>query len=518
MEKEEEPPDPGGEGLQIAYNVVIDNYDSSIDTDASVASSTRSNLKRQHSKRCRNCNNKVRKSKDGASVNPCDCQPSKTPLLQETPSHPLHTNVQVTKSAESPDMNLNKDKSTKVGRDLFSPTDAAPFTVHVQVKQTERNSSLHPVSFGKFLMKSKFNNIVNGSVKRIGRTRISMAFSKYHDANLFLNDSRLEAENLTAFIPSFTVTRMGLVRGIPAEWTEQDIIENISVPAGCGKVLKVRRLNHRVPVNGSVTWQPSETIVITFDGQILPKKVFSCYNSLPVDLYIFPTIQCFNCCKFGHTKTNCRSKPKCFKCGQMHAGHTCTVEEDCASCCLCNGFHFATNRSCPEHKRQKDIKVTMANNHISYGEAVKLHPSASKSFADVLQTRPQPQLNSSPSHSVPTLASNPTTQPNSTSYRKTIILKPRNVLRKTTKGYDVAAHNALISGYSIPPPQNGCALRNPDKEDSHPESEDIQALISLLSNPNISLPSHVAPLAELLLVAIKNNGQNNSMELQECSK
>jgi hypothetical protein len=163
----------------------------------------------------------------------------------------------------------------------------------------------------------------------------------------------------------------------------------------------------------------------------------------------------------------------------------------------------------------------MANNCISYGEAVKLHPAASKSFADVLQTQPQPQLiYSSPPHSIPTLAPNTTAQSNShNSYRKTIFLKPRTALRKTTKGYDVAAHNALVSGYSMPSPQNGCALQNKtDKEERHSTSEDIQALINLLSNPNISLPSHVAPLAELLLVAIKNNGQNNSMELQECSK
>ncbi|XP_061707318.1 uncharacterized protein LOC133517876 [Cydia pomonella] len=335
---DDDPPDPGGDNLQVGSNVIID---SAMDTDSSVGS--RSELKRNKShKRCKTCNKKRRKNNGGDYS--CDCQN----IIQETQA-PSNSNIQVTKNS-SDNLNTKNDSSnTKVGRNLFSSSDVAPFTVHVQMKQTDAKSSLHPVSFGKFLLKKGFRNIINGSVKRIGRTRIAMSFSNYVDANLFVTDTCLESENLTAYIPSFSVTRMGLVRGIPAQWSEEEIVSNISVPMGCGKVLKVRRLNHRVVVNGSVTWQPSETVVLTFDGQVLPKRVFSCYNSLAVELYIFPTIQCFLCCKFGHTKNNCRSKPKCFKCGEMHPGNTCAVEEEDAICCLCNGFHFATNRSCPEH-------------------------------------------------------------------------------------------------------------------------------------------------------------------------
>ncbi|XP_063395086.1 uncharacterized protein LOC134680034 [Cydia fagiglandana] len=500
---EDDPPDPGGENLQVGINVEIE---SSMDTDTSV--NNKNDLKRKvyKNKRCKDCNKKRKRNSGGEYV--CECE-----IVQKTQVHTI-TNTDTNKV-------VSDIQTTKVGRNLFSTSDVAPFTVHVQLKQTDPNSSLHPVSFGRFLVKNGFKNIINGSVKRIGRTRISMAFANHIDANLFVTNPQLDKENLTAYIPSFTVTRMGLVRGIPSQWTEEEIVSNISVPIGCGKVLKVRRLNHRVTVNGTVSWQPSETVVLTFDGQVLPKRVFSCYNSLPVELYIFPTIQCYNCTKFGHTKTNCRSRPKCFKCGQLHPGHTCSVEEDDATCCLCNGFHFATNRACPEHKRQKDIKVTMANNCISYAEAVKLHPAVSKSFADVLLTQSSPQSQSPQSQ--PNLHRSvhnpaPSRIMQSHSYKKTTFLKPRTVKKLITTGYDVAAHNALVKEYTIPSPQNGCALQQESVKDNVSVAEEIQALINHLSQPNVRIPSHVAPMLEELVSTIKNNGQNYTMELQKCNK
>ncbi|KAA5660444.1 hypothetical protein F3G64_34280, partial [Pseudomonas aeruginosa] len=133
-------------------------------------------------------------------------------------------------------------------------------------------------------------------------------------------------------------------RNIPTEWSEEEIINNISVPLGCGKILKIRRLRRKITVNDNKTFIDTESVVITFDGQVLPKRVYMCFTSLPVDLYIYPTVQCFNCRRFGHVRAQCRSKPRCFKCGQDHTGDSCNVEEENVSCCLCNGLHFAINK------------------------------------------------------------------------------------------------------------------------------------------------------------------------------
>lgn len=309
---------------------------------------------------------------------------------------------------------------------------------------------------------------------------------------------------------------MGLIRGIPTDWSEEDIMDNISVPIGCGKVVKVRRLNYKVNINGSATWKPSQSAVITFDGQVLPKRVFVCYNSVPVDIYIFPTIQCYKCCRYGHTKTMCRSTPRCYKCGQGHSGEMCDVSEESATCIMCTGFHFANSKACPEFNRQKQIKHSMAHSCISYMEASKLYPPVSKSYADVLTTPP-------PFISKPLSSS--TINMHHTSYRKTVPQKPHLPPRSTTKGYDQAAHKALLKEFQIPSPNNGCALNssssNNSSSDHNPNSDLIHLLLNLfnkLISNNIIEPSHVASMYEILNKSALNHGlQDNPVELSECN-
>lgn len=195
--------------------------------------------------------------------------------------------------------------------------------------------------------------------------------------------------------------------------------------------------------------------------------------------------------------------------------------EESSFCFLCNGSHFAINRSCPEHKRQKEIKVTMANSCISYGEAAKLHPPVKKSFADVVSqpnpTTYQPTSYQSSSSSYRNSVGNGKNQNISQSYRKTIFAKPRGPPVTINKGYDQTAHNALLKEFEIPPPANGCALQDSNSLESHSPAEAIVALISLLSKCNLLSSSHVAPLLEALAATMIQNGQGNSVELPKCN-
>lgn len=389
----EEPPDPGGTVPPVGENVTIFSNDSSIDTDGSI----RANRKRIRApqKLCKHCNKRRKHhTHDSGKLkqSDCHCDSETHNIFKETPPTPLVNESSHPRSPKVATINdPNPNQSPHVGRTLFESTDISPFIVHIQRQSSDNATTLHPVAFGHFLKKSSFKNIINGSLKRIGRNRLTLSFNNYLDANAFIKDPCLTKQNFKAFIPTFSITRMGLVRGVPTERSVEDIIENISVPIGCGKVIKARRLNYKVHGTTPV-WKPSQTVVLTFDGQVLPKRVFLCYNSLPVELYTFPTIQCFNCCRFGHTKTQCRSAPRCYKCGQSHSADTFHIEEDTASCFLCGGLHFATSKSCQEFERQKLIKAYMAQNCVSYIEALKLHPPPSKSYADVLVLLQQTHL------------------------------------------------------------------------------------------------------------------------------
>ncbi|GBP24489.1 hypothetical protein EVAR_20813_1 [Eumeta japonica] len=204
------------------------------------------------------------------------------------------------------------------------------FVIHR--KRTEASPSagsvLHLVSFEKILQSANVKDIVNGSVKKIGRNCIALSFLNPTTANTFFCIPLLALKGLKAFIPSFNITRLGLVRGIPSDWSPDEILGYIVVPEGCGQVLKNRRLIYKTIVNGSIVWKPSQTVMLTFDGHILQRRMFLYYNVLSVKVYIYPPIQCYSCCRYGHTKDQCRSQPRCYKCGNAHIGEFCTVKVD----------------------------------------------------------------------------------------------------------------------------------------------------------------------------------------------
>lgn len=545
----EEPEDPGGGIPPVGHNIEISNNESSaMDTeDGLLPLPDRKRVRPR--KICKTCNKKRRRSGSSHchSSESCRCDA----IITETASTNVHNDDQLSsdansariaiqnkspKTADSATLSVQSQSSNSAtpsavqnqAPDVSSPSpqnrlyvssDAAPFIIHIQKVQVapDDRTTLHPVEFGNFLRKNQFKNIINGSLKRIGRNRLSMSFSKHEDANAFLSDTRVSSSNLKAFIPSFNITRVGLVRGVPASWSLEEVQQNISVPIGCGNVIKVRRIKFKDVSKGSVEWKNTETVVITFDGQVLPKRVFICYNSLPVDLYIYPTIQCYNCCRFGHTKLQCRSKPRCFKCGQGHTADSCDVEEDSAICCSCSGYHFATSKSCPEFSRQKDIKKSMAQNCISYAEASKLHPPVSKSFADVVTASLQNQSMNKPANKQIT-----NSQSTKHSYKKTVFLKPRSP-PKLSQGYDREAHNSLISEYDMPTPSNGVALNqsNSVNENSNMTvAEIIIALISTLTQCNQIPPSNAAKIFELINQLIPQHGfnKNNPVELSKSHK
>lgn len=501
-------PDPGGLPLGVGANVTIHN-ESSVDTDCSMQSAkgTKRRICRPP-KICKHCNKRRRKHASKNNEHDCQCAHDQADIVitdDVTPQQP----------AVVPPTTLptTTDDSNKISyRKLFNNSDVAPFVVHVQRIENSPNdgSTLHPVTFGRFIKTNGIKNIANGSIKRIGRNRVSVGFSNYLDANNFINLNTLTSSKLKAFIPTQSVTRIGIVRGVPAEWSEEEIKDNMNLPIGCGEILKIRRLNYKVSADGNVSWKPTQSVVITFDGQVLPKYVYMYYNALKVELYVFPTIQCHNCCRFGHTRAQCRSKPRCFKCGNEHTGDTCEADEFSAFCITCSGCHFATNKACPEWSRQKQIKISMAESCVSYLEAAKLHPPVSKSYADILKAYPSNTLSNN--HQIP-MRQTPV-QSTTTSYKKTIFKKPR-LPPTLSVGYNQREHNSFINDYNnTSANQNGSVLNYQASTSVNTnENNSVNEIISLLSkmSTELQLPSHVAPLINLFLQIL--HGSSHSMEL-----
>lgn len=516
----EEPPDPGGSVPQATCFITLPSNESDMETDTSVASNSVSvnparKLKRPRThKTCRHCNKRRRKRNSTTECKETDCTCDPISSINEKDqapiaelSHPLHNIL--------PDCQVNslptptRPQPMPVGRLTYEHSDLAPYIVHIQKEHINPNDSisLHPVAFGKFLRKENFVGIVNGSLKKIGRNRMSLTFTDFNTANIFLNHVSHKKNGFKTFIPTSNITRMGVVRGVPAEWSPEEVCDNISVPIGCGKILKTRRLNYRTVVDGSPVWKPSQTVVLTFDGQVLPMRIYMCYNTLPVELYTYPTIQCYNCARFGHTKIQCRSLPRCYKCGQAHTGETCNISEDKATCCHCSGSHFATSKSCPELDRQKRIKRSMAESCISYVEANKIHPPVVRSYADITSNHASSvgrSANNFPASS-PILSS----PVKSTSYKKTITRQPS--IRQHHPSNHLSSHKELTKDFQIPCPANGCAYKDQLSKENPPSIIDvILTLISSLSHSTIIKPDHVASIVETLNKLAHTHDECNS--------
>ncbi|KAI5642941.1 hypothetical protein NE865_04980 [Phthorimaea operculella] len=407
----------------------------------------------------------------------------------------------------------NSKKS--VFRTLYDPKDPGPYIVHVQFAEENGKSgaTLHPLDFSYFLFQNGMKDIIQNGVKRIGRNRLSISFGSWKEANLFvLNEVLAGQKKYQATIPTFNLCRMGIVKGVPESWTHEEILENIRVPEGYGEILRSRRMNRKtVSASGVVEWVPTQTVTLTFDGQRLPPRVFSFYSALPVQNYILPTIQCHRCCRFGHTKDKCRSRPRCAKCGEEHDAATCMVTV--VSCVNCSGDHQATAKICPEFLRQTEIKKYMSENNESYLEASKVIPNSKPLFSEVVGRE------STPNSSVPVQS----TENRKVWNKKTVTLPPK-IKRPVTQGYDHKAHKDLVNSFKEPTPENGCGFKTVDIGDKETDSQacSLQDLLSQLVNIvlNSSLPYNVAlSLINSISVAILNlnHGLSHPVEPQKHS-
>ncbi|XP_069360040.1 uncharacterized protein [Maniola hyperantus] len=398
----------------------------------------------------------------------------------------------------------------------YSRDDKGPFIVHVskEVSDPSAATSIRALQFGQFLHHNKFSHIIKDGVKSVGRNRVSVEFSTALAANDFLASQILTLAKYKANIPTFNITRMGLVRGVPIDWSMGDFVESLELPIGCGEVLKARRLNRKNTIEDRVEWVPTQSVVVTFRGQTLPSRIFSFYTSLPVESYKFPTIQCLNCCRFGHIKSQCRSKPRCYRCAQPHTGESCDVSKEKATCLHCSGSHFASDKDCPEFSRQESIKLVMSQDNISYIEASARFPPVRRSYAEMTRELfSTPTFSPRPPH--PTNSSRPNVTPKK-SYRETIIRSPRP-RAPLPKGYNKQAHESIINNPSSSLP-NGCALGNsqPDFPLSQGKMlEDLTALLLSIVAPcsELPLPPNVAQNLSRLF-NILNNGPNSSTSME----
>ncbi|GBO43133.1 hypothetical protein AVEN_129814-1 [Araneus ventricosus] len=146
--------------------------------------------------------------------------------------------------------------------------------------------------------------------------------------------------------------------------SDTEILEELSSQG----VTAVRRIN--IKREGKLI--PTKHIILTFNSTKLPSTIKARFLSCPVKPYIPNPIRCFNCQRFGHSKTVCRGKLTCSKCSVVgHSANDCTSDPKCRNC---SQAHTADSKLCPQFKTEKKIQELRVRKNISYLEAKKLIP------------------------------------------------------------------------------------------------------------------------------------------------
>lgn len=276
-------------------------------------------------------------------------------------------------------INTNESKNTDINKETmkYEEKDLGPYVVIVQAMNGDmRMGNYHPMAIAQLLIDNKVQGIK--SIKRQGANKIAVEHATYLDANNLLKNTDLNEKGYKAFIPYNMISCKGVVRGVAAHFTEEELMKYINAPF---PIIGIRRIMRRTnseeakkqkaTLDNSVTLKPTGTIVVTFKGKMLPRRIQICMIDLEVSPYISPVIICRNCVRYGHTEKQCRGRKRCARCGiNDHSKSECEANEPL--CVHCKGKHDVfTQDECSEYKRQKAIKELMAFENLSHFDAAK---------------------------------------------------------------------------------------------------------------------------------------------------
>nr|XP_034192481.1 uncharacterized protein LOC117609859 isoform X2 [Osmia lignaria] len=157
----------------------------------------------------------------------------------------------------------------------------------------------------------------------------------------------------------------------------------------------------RDPDSKEISWVPSETILLTFEGSVVPEKiqVFGILNK-NIEPYIERVRTCVNCGGYGHTASRCRGPTICFKCGEHKKDeqHSCDAPTGCLHC---KGDHSTFHPDCQTMIFNQEVNPTLAFYDVSIYEALT---QTRKKLGLVKQRPPrQSSANSSNPSSFPSL-------------------------------------------------------------------------------------------------------------------
>lgn len=154
----------------------------------------------------------------------------------------------------------------------------------------------------------------------------------------------------------------GVIFGIPVSVSADQIKENV-------KGVKVREAR-RLKTTREGQKCDSLSVMLTFDEERFPDKVYIGYMSYDVRLYVPPPLRCYKCQKYGHVAAVCKGKQRCGRCAGEHEYGKCERGAK-LKCCNCGGEHSSAYRGCEVSKKAAEVQRMKTSHGITYAEAAR---------------------------------------------------------------------------------------------------------------------------------------------------
>lgn len=228
----------------------------------------------------------------------------------------------------------------------------------------------HPVHVGRLLKEAGITHF--SDIQKIGMFRFRITASTKKEKERIQN-VKMEHQNLKIYEPMRKNKTICFIRGVPRSFEEEEIQDNLETDY---EILHVERIRKR---GRDTKLRDTENIKLTVKGQEVPErvKIYGC--PFKAELYIFPVRQCRQCWRFGHAIKQCRSRPRCRKCGGRHLEEECEDQEKCVNC---GRNHDAQARECPERIRRWKILEKVKDGK-TFAEAENIYPKLSNRFANL---------------------------------------------------------------------------------------------------------------------------------------
>jgi len=254
---------------------------------------------------------------------------------------------------------INSQKSNK-----YIASNCPPYLVHVE--SLEGNlGNLHPMSLGKALADS-FPAIIN--IKRRGKNLIVINFKFSFDANNFVLANNLPS-GWIAYIPNYKIVRTGIVKGVDLDLTIDEIYKGIRFMDRPIALKSITRLKFR-DKNHNNELKDSSSIKIEFLSNLLPEFISIWNVRSRVRPFVNNVRKCFNCLRWGHSSTFCRSSPVCTGCGRTHISDSCA--DNAFLCPDCGQLHPLFDTECTIFQNYKIVNFLMAYCNVNQYIAKKL--------------------------------------------------------------------------------------------------------------------------------------------------